>query len=40
MGYVVAGYGVTLAGLALYASRVLARGRSLSRGRPPGSGHR
>ena len=32
MGYVIAGYSVTLAGLALYAARVLARGRSLTRG--------
>jgi hypothetical protein len=30
-GYVYAGYGVTLATLALYAVRVLARGRSLRR---------
>lgn len=30
-GYVYAGYGVTLATLALYALRVLGRGRSLRR---------
>jgi heme exporter protein CcmD len=30
-GYVVAGYGITLATLALYALRVLRRGRALSR---------
>ena len=33
MGYVVAGYAVTLAGLGLYAARVVTRGRSLSKGR-------
>lgn len=33
MGYVVAGYAVTLAGLGLYAARVVARGRSLSKAR-------
>jgi hypothetical protein len=32
MGYVVAGYAVTLVGLGLYAARVLTRGRALSRG--------
>jgi hypothetical protein len=37
MGYVVVGYGVTLAALALYASRVLARGRALTRSRAIGS---
>ena len=30
-GYVAAGYGITLVTLALYALRVLRRGRSLSR---------
>ena len=35
MGYVVAGYAVTLAGLGLYAARVLARGRALTRAPRP-----
>lgn len=30
-GYVVAGYGITLATLAVYSLRVLRRGRALSR---------
>lgn len=32
MGYVVAGYGVTLVGLAAYAVRILRRSRALGRG--------
>jgi hypothetical protein len=35
MGYVVAGYAVTLAGLGLYAARVLLRGRTLDRSPRP-----
>lgn len=35
MSYVYAGYAVTFAGVALYALRVLARGRSLRRTLPP-----
>ncbi len=35
MSYVYAGYGVTLAGIVLYAARVLARGRALRRTLPP-----
>lgn len=34
MSYVAAGYGVTAAALALYAWRILRRGRSLSRDLP------
>ncbi|MGQ0521652.1 MAG: hypothetical protein ACT4PX_10950 [Actinomycetota bacterium] len=38
-GYVLAGYGITLGTLGLYALRVLRRGRSLSRSLPTtGSG--
>ena len=33
-GYVVAGYAVTVGGLALYALRVVMRGRSLTRSLP------
>lgn len=33
-GYVLAGYGITVGTLALYALRVLRRGRVLSRGVP------
>ncbi len=35
-GYVAAGYGITLATLALYAGRVLLRGRALTRHRHGG----
>ncbi len=35
MSYVYAGYGVTFATIALYALRVLARGRALRRALPP-----
>ena len=33
-GYVMAGYGITVGSLALYAARVLRRGRVLSRSLP------
>ncbi len=33
-GYVVAGYAVTVGGLALYAARVVLRGRTLTRTLP------
>jgi len=36
MNYVYAGYAVTFVGVALYAVRVLARGRALRRSLPPG----
>ena len=35
MSYVYAGYGVTFVGLALYALRVVSRGRALRRALPP-----
>ena len=35
MNYVYAGYAVTFVGLALYAARVVLRGRSLRRVLPP-----
>ena len=35
MNYVYAGYGVTFVGLALYALRVVTRGRALRRALPP-----
>jgi len=35
VSYVYAGYGVTFVGIALYAVRVLARGRALRRTLPP-----
>jgi heme exporter protein D len=35
VGYVYAGYGITLATLALYSVRVLRRGRLLSQSLPP-----
>lgn len=33
--YVIAGYGITVATLVLYALRILRRGRVLSRSQPP-----
>jgi len=38
VNYVYAGYGVTFAGLALYAFRVMMRGRALRRVLPPDEG--
>jgi hypothetical protein len=35
VSYVYAGYGVTFGGLALYALRVIMRGRALRRALPP-----
>ena len=35
MGYVYAGYGITIGVLALYTMRVLRRGRLLARSLPP-----
>ena len=40
MNYVYAGYSVVLVGLALYAARIMARGRALRRALPPDPGPR